>query len=937
MTLKPWREIAVPHPDVQEGRFIQSEFAADLSRVHAGNASEEYQNPVRFFQRTFITEGMRLLLDSVVRRLSGKGGDPVIQLQTAFGGGKTHTILAVYHLARHIVPISEMQGISQILDAANITQLPDTRIAVLDGVNLLGLASKAREYGDVTVHTLWGDLAWQLGGETGYAFIKAADESGTAPGKAELTELIAACSPCVILMDELVRYVSQFEESCRLSGGTYDTQLSFIQALTEAISGVPTAVLLVSLPYSEREAGSQQGVQALHSLEHYFARVQKLWKPVATEEAFEIVRKRLFSDVTDVNAMQAVCRTYADYYRSHEHDFPRETQESGYLERLVQAYPIHPEVFDRLYEDWSTLDNFQRTRGVLKFMAKIIHRLWKDGNNDPMIMPGSLPLMDPDTRNEAIYYLPQGWDPVIERDVDGELAQTWEIEKTDARLGKVQACRRTARTIFLGSAPTTRNQQIRGLEKEHILLGTALPDQPPSLFDDSLRRLCDRLHYLNCANNRFWLDTRPNLRREMEERKRRFTDEIDVLQMIQRQIQRSFSSMPAIHVFTESGDIADDWTLRFVVLSPAFPHSKTGQSLAENKALEILKQHGNQPRYKQNRLLFIAADANNVSRLKDQARTLLAWNTIISDYKDERIVLDNLMAKHVSAEKERAEDAFRRMVRETYCWLLAPVQEVTSDNQLAEVSCEVYRLNAGEQNWSQEVNRVLDENELVISEWAPVHLAGMLKSWFWKEGIDEVNALHVWQQSCQQLYLPRLKDDTVFRRTIASGVTSTDFFGVAQRKEGDRYLGFVFGKMTSVFLDQSMLLIRPDKASAYARSIEQSQTVPCVQAGRMSAAMQVDGAVNVTGGNILPERGQHPISKHFFASIELDSVRAKLQFAEIVDEVVQQFTSKLSVNVSVSVEIEANTPDGFDEQTQRVVMENCRTLGFRNAEFDEDN
>lgn len=936
MTLKPWREIAVPHPDVQEGRFIQSEFAADLSRVHAGTASEEYQNPVRFFQRTFITEGMRLLLDSVVRRLSGKGGDPVIQLQTAFGGGKTHTILAVYHLARHVVPTSEMQGIPPILNAADITQLPDTRIAVLDGVNLLGLASKAREHGKVAVHTLWGELAWQLGSEAGYAYVKAADEAGTAPGKAELTELIAACSPCVILMDELVRYVSQFEESRRLPGGTYDTQLSFIQALTEAVSGVPTAVLLVSLPYSEREAGSQQGVLALRSLEHYFARVQKLWKPVATEEAFEIVRRRLFSDVMDVNAMQAVCRAYADYYVSHEHDFPRETQESGYRERLVQAYPIHPEVFDRLYEDWSTLDNFQRTRGVLKFMAKIIHRLWKDGNNDPMIMPGSLPLMDPDTRNEAIYYLPQGWDPVIERDVDGESAQTWEIEKTDARLGKVQACRRTARTIFLGSAPTTRNQRIRGLEKERVLLGAALPDQSPSLFDDALRRLGDRLHYLNCDNNRFWLDTRPNLRREMEERKRRFTDEMDVLPMIRTQIQRSFSSTVAMHVFTESGDIPDDWALRFVVLSPAFPYSKTGKSLAEDKALELLAQHGNQPRYRQNRLLFIAADANNISRLKDQARTLLAWNTIISDYKDERIVLDNLMARQANDAQNRAQDAFRRMVRETYCWLLAPVQDVTPDKQLTSVCCEPYQLNASSQNWVQEVNRVLADNELVISEWAPVHLANMLRDWFWKDGIDEVKALQVWQQSCQQLYLPRLMDDTVFRNTVASGVTSTDFFGVAQGKEDGRYFGFVFGKTTSVILDESMLLIRPDKASAYARAIEQSQTVPRVQDGGMSAVIRPDGAVNVAGGNLTPDRSKHPDSKRFFASIELDPIRAKLQFAQIVDEVVQQFTLKPGVTVSVSVEIEANSPDGFDEQIQRAVMENCRTLKFENAEFDED-
>ena len=134
MTLKPWREIATPHEDVLKGTFQQAEFAADLSRVHAGTATDEYQNPVLFFQRTFITEGMRLLLDSVVKRLAGQGGDPVIQLQTAFGGGKTHTMLAVYHLAKGAAAASDLQGVAAILDAAQITELPKARIAVLDEI-----------------------------------------------------------------------------------------------------------------------------------------------------------------------------------------------------------------------------------------------------------------------------------------------------------------------------------------------------------------------------------------------------------------------------------------------------------------------------------------------------------------------------------------------------------------------------------------------------------------------------------------------------------------------------------------------------------------------------------------------------------------------------------------------------------------------------------
>lgn len=953
MTLKPWREIAEPHSDVREGKFLQAEYAADLSRVHAGTANEEYQDPALFFQRTFITEGMRLLLDSVVKRLAGQGGDPVIQLQTAFGGGKTHTMLAVYHLAKGTAPASDLQGVPPILDAAGVTELPKARIAVLDGVELLSMASKPRVHAGCTVKTLWGELAWQLNGEAGYEFVKEADQTGTAPGKKELADLLAASAPCVILIDELVRYVSQFEEGKPLSGGTYDTQLSFVQSLTEALKAVPTAVLLASLPFSDREAGSQQGVKALRGLEHYFGRVQALWKPVATEEAFEIVRRRLFTNINNKLAMESVCRAFADHYIANRSDFPQETQDSKYLERLIHAYPIHPEVFDRLYEDWSTLDNFQRTRGVLKLMAKVIHRLWRDGNNDPLIMPGSLPLMDPDTRNEAIYYLPQGWDPVIERDVDGERSETWELENQDTRFGSVQACRRVARSIFLGSAPHSVQmsgaQVSRGLELERLLLGVVQPGQQVSLFKDALRRLNDRLHYLNHANNRFWLDTRPNLRREMEERKRRFQDREDVFPAVRERVQRSFASgvFGGVHIFTSSGDVPDDWALRLVVLPPDAAFSKSGQSLAIERATEILKKRGDQPRFKQNRLLFVAAEYDSVSRLKDHVRSFLAWRSIVSDYKDNRIVLDNLMAQQAQASLDQAEETVRRMIRETYKWLLAPVQEARPGKGLSELMWERFQLNPGAQNWSQEVERVLKENELLINEWAPIHLAKMLKDWFWKDDVKDVSALNVWQQSCQQLYLPRLKDDTVFQNTMGAGAESREFFGFAQGKEDGRYIGFSYGKRTSPIMDSSLLLIEPLAAAEYMEALRLAEeaaraktddtgtgpsTITAPTGGGKSTLAEDSGKGGYQTGSTT--RAQS-VKKQFYGSTDLDPILAKKQFADLVDEVVQQFTMRPGVKVRIAVEIQAESPTGFDDGLQRAVKENCNVLKFKNSEFED--
>ena len=941
MTMKPWREVAVPHEDVLKGTFQQAEFAADLSRVHDGSATPEYQDATLFFQRTFITEGIRLLLDSVVKRLSGKGGDPVIQLQTAFGGGKTHTLLAVYHLAKSGVPSSQLQGIPSILKAAKVDEVPKTNLAVLDG-NALAPGS-ARKRDKQSVRTLWGELAWQLGREAGYDLVKEADTTGTSPGKEILAQLLAAHAPCVILMDELVGYIRQFEEGKSYVGGTYDSNLSFVQALTEALKAVPSAVLLASLPESDKEAGGQRGINALHTLEHYFARVQALWKPVGAEEAFEIVRRRLFTNINDRSAAESVCRAFADFYIAQSADFPHETQESRYYERLMNAYPIHPEVFDRLYEDWSSLSNFQRTRGVLKLMAKVVHRLWKDGNNDLLIMPGSLPLYDADVRNEAIYYLPQGWDPVLEKDIDGERAETWDLENKDTRLGSVHACRRVARTVFLGSAPTTPNQMVRGIELEQIVLGTAQPGQQTGLYKDAVRRLVERLHYLNTANDRFWFDTRPNLRREMEERKRRFNDTEDVFPAIRDRIQKGIvtNAFGGVHVFTRSGDVPDDLQARLVVLSPDCPYIRRGHNKAIESASDILKSRGDRPRTKQNRLLFLVADNDSVQRMKDQVKAMLAWRSIVEDSKELKLNLDQFQSRQAARNLDDAQETLKRMIRETYKWLLAPMQVVKNGKGLSDVEWEPFQINPGAQHFGQEIERALKENELLINEWSPIHLAKLLKTWFWKNDVAEVGALEVWQKTCQYLYLPRLRDEAVFRRTVEAGASSRDFFGLAYGKEEGKYLGFTFGQPTTQIFDDSLLLIEPQTAKACADAL---QAAEAAQDGE-EAAPEGSGAHGATGvSEDPPSYGHAPASaskrtkaalrRHFYGAIELDPVKAKYEFSQIVDEVALLFTQRADTKVRVKVEIEAHSASGFDEGIQRAVKENCNVLKFKNAEFE---
>lgn len=948
MSLKPWREIARPHKDVLEGTFKQSEFAADITQVANGTATDEYQDAEKFFSRTFITEGMRLLLISVAQRLASHGGDPVIQLQTAFGGGKTHTLLAVYHLASRTVGTEKLHGIPPVLDEAGIQSLPHAKVAVIDGIKLS--PSQPRNYNGIAVNTLWGELAVQLLGEEGYRMVADSDADGTSPGKEVLTELIRKAAPCVILIDELVAFIRQLELGKQFKAGTFDSNISFIQALTESMKAVPNAILLASLPESELEVGGTMGQRALNSLEKYFARVESVWKPVGTEEAFEIVRRRLFETPGERAEVEGISRQFSDFYRNNAEKFPVETQSNEYFERLCRSYPIHPEIFDRLYEDWSTLEKFQRTRGVLQYMAIVIHRLWNSDNKDALIMPGSLPLEDSNVRNKSIHYLPQGWEPVIEREVDGSRSAPHDIDGHHTLFGGVQAARRTARTIFLGSAPSTTDQMIRGVEVERILLGTVQPGQTIGVFEDVLKRLRDRLHYLYSDKDRYWLDTKPNLRREMESRKQNISERDELLPLLKTRVSQVFGrnhQFGGVHVFTPSVDVPDDYGTgpRLVVLPTNAAYSRSETNQAFPAAEEILRNRGDQPRQKQNRLIFLAPDYDVVSRLKEQARIFLAWKSIVTDIENGNLNQDLSHLNQAKRNRDGAEQSLSQLVRETYKWLIAPIEEFVKGKP--ELNWEVVSISPTAPNLIQAIEERLREEEWMIYEWSPIHLRNILNQWYLKGDVKDVGALKVWQDSCHYLYLPRLVNDSVFRNAINQGVESEDFFGFASGKEGDRYLGFTFGRGSIATLDESSLLIDREAAVAYRERTTQPPR-PTPDPGGMGGE---PGGSSTPGGGSSGAVPQPPspggkggvgtptpvaTKKQFYGTISLDPVKAKMDFATIMDEVVQQFTSKLGVNVKISVEIEATSKSGFDDSMQRTVKENCSVLRFSSAEFEDD-
>lgn len=260
--LPSWREVIQPHPDVAEGRYQTAEFAADLAQVARGEGAFEYRDPVEFFARTYITEGMSGLLVKSLQRIAGVGGEPVIQLKTAFGGGKTHSMLALYHMVKSGVSVDKIPSLKPILDKAGLTELPKANVAVLVGTSLDPNKKKnPANLPGYTVNTIWGEMAYQLVTSAGrpdlYALIREADRHGVSPGSETLKTLLNECGHCLILMDELVAYAKKLYGVSGLPAGSYDNFITFIQEITEAARASDNSIVVASIPESAIESAAR--------------------------------------------------------------------------------------------------------------------------------------------------------------------------------------------------------------------------------------------------------------------------------------------------------------------------------------------------------------------------------------------------------------------------------------------------------------------------------------------------------------------------------------------------------------------------------------------------------------------------------------------------------------------------------------------------------
>ena len=961
--MKAWREVATPHNDVLAGTLKQSEFAADLSRVAAGTASPEYQDPVQFFNRTYITEGMKILLVSIVKRLNGEGGDPVIQLQTNFGGGKTHTLLAVYHLATRTVPTGDLRGIGNILAEANVPDLPHAKAVVIDGNNFA--PNQPLEAEGLKIRTLWGLLGYRLMGVEGYNRVKASDEAGTAPSKDTMIKMFQDAGPCVILCDELTAFMRQLiEPATELTAGTFENNTSFIQVLTEAAMAVDTAVVLCSLPESNTEVAGGHGITALSVLLKYFGRVEAVWKPVATEESFEIVRRRLFADIGSEQERDETCQAFATMYAANHAKFPVHTQEAAYVERMRKSYPIHPEIFDRLYNDWSTIDRFQRTRGVLQYMAIVINRLWNLNNADPLIMPGSLPLFDHEVEKKSTHYLTQGWDPVVEGEVDGPGSVPGGFDARKPLYGGIQAACRTARTIFFGSAPSSVNigrQAVRGIDEQHILLGCAIPGHTLGTYETVLGDLRDHCKYLyvNPADQRFWYDTHPNLLQEMRSRKEKVpTAKRDsALHDVVWNICSKSAALNRVYVFTPHEDIGDTVHdgLDFVVMPPdmsiAFSaHSSPAKESAYEAARKVMQNHGGTPRLNTaNRMVFLFPEQSAVNRLQDQAKTYLAWKDILDSYNAGALTLDILQFNDAKTKMNGSKSQLLTCARECYKHLLVP--ETGPDGKTIEFQSFVVT-GTPVDSVASLAEELLKGEELLVPNWSPIHLATALENYF--NNATEVTLKKLWKDICQYPMFPKLLNEGVLASAAEQGIANGGTFGYADGKVGENYSGFRYGEAVTILtpINDTAVLISHDKSEElhaarkcptcgnYPCTCVPTPTVcsvcgnsPCTCSNPPPQVCSVCGHSPCTCSQ--PQPPQPPEVRHFYGTVKIDPHGGAAQFSDVMTEVVNLLTTNPGVNVSIKVDINAESSAPFDRNTVvRHVKENCNTLHFEEAQFE---
>ena len=921
--LRPWREVCEPHSDVLDTRFSDAEFAADLAQVDRGEGSEEYLDPAAFFRMTYVTEGLRRVLTSALSRLAGTGGDPVIGLQTNFGGGKTHTMLALYHLAGAVdegYRPEELTGLEPIFEAAGVETLGRVNRAVFSGTHK-GPAETMHTGDGREIRSLWGYIAWRLGGWPAFETIASSEAARTNPGSERLIPILREAAPCLILMDEVVAFARQ------LRGLEYDAFHAFIQSITEAAAAVESAVVIGSLPESGAEVGDEKGRDALQRLQKLFGRVQSAWTPASGIETYEIVRQRLFQplDSAGEKARNETVRAFRQFYRNHKADFPAGVHEAAYEDAMRRAYPLHPDVLRRFSGDWSMLENFQKTRNILKIMANVVYALWSGESTAPLIMPAQLPFREDKVRTALLEPLDRAFGPILLSEVDGDQSLSARIEAERPRLARTRAVRSAARAVFFGTAPHAGASR-GGMSGTEIRLACAQPGDQIGIFGEALEQVALRSAHLYRDGDSYWFSPLPTLNKLVSDRARDISeDEADqrIIGML-RDDQRSREGFQRVHVAPDNPtDIEDQRAVALIVLPPSKVHDRGAGSTspAAMEAADVLQRRGSGQRRYRNALVFVAADATAVAVARDVSKRELAWRSILADV-DTVANLTNAQTRDATTQADRSREALQQGIRGTWVHVLYPEKPEATDGGEGFVVKSTRLTNRGG------AKRIVDavwakatSDGTVLDTLGPGNLVNELQK-LWPDDETHLSIASVRDWFATFVYLPRLRDDATLKEALeklcgdatypyayAAGV---DAEGVYQgvRKQ-DAWLPDNYG---------DGLLVRRD---AIQSEDPPSETLEDDDDGPLAPPTPLTPPEEIR---------QQPT--RFWAQIDIDPDRAGLEVARIMDGLLAELTRPKGSSLKIVLDLEGTAPgEGFPDDVVETVKANARDLKLDEGSF----
>ena len=573
--MKAFTAVATPHEDILEGRLTMDVFAADLWEVYKGRAPAEYQDPDIFFKKTYLTKGLQNLLEMMERRLQGKGGDSIIQLQTPFGGGKTHALIALYHKAKE----------------------KDYSIAVIDGSAL-----------DPKEIIVWEELERQLTGKVEKL------KGETSPGKEKIREVIASCQPCLILMDEILTYATK-AAGIKIGDTTMAAQLlAFIQELTGAIKTIEKSLLIITLPSSILEHYDENAEKLFQQLKKIAGRMEKIYSPVQENEIYHVVKRRLFSQI-DENKAKEIIEEFLNYAEK-EKIFPEGVEKADYREKFLKSYPFQPEVIDVLYKRWGSFPSFQRTRGVLRLLSLVIYSLRQA--KIPFIRLCDFDLNNDEIRRELVNHIGHEFDSVIAQDITSPDSGA---KKVDRSLGSsylpYSFGTKVATTVFMYSFS---GGPEKGCSINEIKMSCAEIDVPSSIIVEAVSKLEENLFYLQ-YDGRYFFSNQPNLNRVLLTKMEGISDAI--LMEKEKNLLSENVSKKRFEIFiwpSNSRDISDSPNLKLVIMK-------------ENhvKCNEFLQNCGDKPRVHKNTLIFLCPMESERSNFINNLKKWIAWQFIEND------------------------------------------------------------------------------------------------------------------------------------------------------------------------------------------------------------------------------------------------------------------------------------------------------------------